>query len=274
MIALHRGFLETAGERIYWELADPAAGDGRTVVLTHGAGGNHASWWQQVPALCAAGYAVLIWDQRGFGRSTSATRSPGPRSAVADLAALLDGTATGGPRLPAGAVDLVGQSMGGWAVLGYAIEHPARVRSLVLADTIGGIFTASIRDAYESFLATAASRWREPTMLGRHAALGDGTDATLGFLYQQLSSFADPPMVEVGSALNATEASHDDLAHLELPVLFVAGAEDPIFPPAVIREAAALVPNARIVEIPGAGHSPYFETALAWNDAVLDFLRR
>ena len=61
--------VESGGESIYYEItgADDAA---ETVVLTHGAGGSHAAWFQQVPALADAGYRVVTWDSRGFGNST------------------------------------------------------------------------------------------------------------------------------------------------------------------------------------------------------------
>ncbi len=51
------------------------------------------------------------------------------------------------------------------------------------------------------------------------------------------------------------------------------GSSDPLFPPAAVREAAALLPDARVAEIPGCGHSPYFEDPAAWNEAVGAFLR-
>ncbi len=64
------------------------------------------------------------------------------------------------------------------------------------------------------------------------------------------------------------------LATVRVPVLFVVGSEDRIFPPAVIREAATALPRAEVVEIPHAGHSPYYEQPEEWNRVVLDFLRR
>src|SRR4051794_22918893 len=60
--------LDHGGDVLYYEVT--GAPDARTVVLTHGAGGTHASWFQQVPALAAAGYRVVTWDSRGFGNST------------------------------------------------------------------------------------------------------------------------------------------------------------------------------------------------------------
>ena len=64
----------------------------------------------------------------------------------------------------------------------------------------------------------------------------------------------------------------DALAALRVPTLFVVGSDDALFPPVVIREAAAQVPGARVVEIADAGHSPYFEQPEDWNRAVLGFL--
>ena len=121
------GFVESDGERIYHEVC----GEGEPVVLCHGAGGNHASWYQQVPAF-ASRYRVITWDQRGFGRSTNRADRSGPRAAVADLRGLLD-------HLAVDKAHLVGQSMGGWVILGFALAHPERVRSLVFASTTAGI---------------------------------------------------------------------------------------------------------------------------------------
>src|SRR5690349_1553135 len=126
---LTSGFVECDREQIYYE----AVGSGDALVLSHGLGGNHAIWYQQVPEF-AKHYCVVTWDQRGFGRSTNTANNSGPEAAARDLAAVLD-------HLKIDRAHLVGQSMGGWAVMGYALAHPERVRSLVLADTLGGIYT-------------------------------------------------------------------------------------------------------------------------------------
>ena len=65
-----------------------------------------------------------------------------------------------------------------------------------------------------------------------------------------------------------------ELAALQVPTLFIVGTDDDIFPPAWIADAAARVPGARVEQVDGAGHSPYFEQPDAWNSLVTDFWRR
>ena len=62
------------------------------------------------------------------------------------------------------------------------------------------------------------------------------------------------------------------MQRLRIPLLFVVGERDRLFPPALVHAVAKLLPGARVAEIPGSGHSPYFEDAAAWNAAVGEFL--
>jgi pimeloyl-ACP methyl ester carboxylesterase len=254
------GFAESDGERIYWE----SAGAGQpALVLCHGAGGNHAVWFQQT-ARFARQRRVVSWDQRGFGRSTARGGPTRPDLAQRDLAAVLDATGVAGP------FDLVGQSMGGWTALGFALAAPERVRRLVLADTPGGIMTPELVAALRSIRPAG-----EPAALGVHPALGAGLaarDPTLAHLYQMLGGFGEPEVAKIAPTLFGTIVPDGQLSVLEGRVLFVVGAEDALFPPAAIRASAAKVPGARVVEIADAGHSPYFEQPEAWNRAVADFL--
>jgi 2-succinyl-6-hydroxy-2,4-cyclohexadiene-1-carboxylate synthase len=256
------GFLERDGERIYYELS----GSGRDLVLCHGAGGNHAVWFQQVAWFAARGHRVATWDQRGFGRSTDRRKEGGPLVAAADLAALLD-------HLEMPHADLVGQSMGGWAALTLALAQPARVRRLVLADTLGGIGSAQSADRAQDRASVA--QLEEPPALGRHPALDPSLaerDPALAHLYQMLGGFGEPDLARVAPRLFALRHPEESLAGLRVPTLFVVGSRDRLFPPAVIRRAAARLAGARVVEIEGAGHSPYFEKAPEWNARVAEFL--
>lgn len=261
-----RGFVESEGEQLYFE----SWGAGETVVLTHGMGGNHVVWYQQVAGL-AADHQVVTWDQRGFGRSTNLTGAPGPESSVRDLAAILN-------HLEVEQAHLVGQSMGGWASLGFALAEPDRTRSLTLADTIGGIYTPRIRQSfldYAEVIATSPPPSELP--LGSHPAVGSqlaGEDLARSFLYSQIGGMGSPPPPdEITRLLLATDHTAR-LDSLRAPTLFVVGRNDPIFPPNIIHEAADLVAGSEVALIDATGHSPYFERPDEWNNVVADFVRR
>jgi pimeloyl-ACP methyl ester carboxylesterase len=258
------GFIDSAGEKIYYE----SIGAGDPVVLSHGLGGNHAIWFQQIPVL-AQKFRVITWDQRGFGRSTDTLKQSGPPAAVEDLRALLD-------HLSIPKARLVGQSMGGWAVLGFALKYPDRVKSLVLADTIGGIFTPEASKHYDAYIRDVATGTPPDEMpYTQHPALGEQLgqqNPAQALLYREIGAMAGPAPAGMGLKLRQTAYPMDNVHKLNAPVLFVVGGDDPIFPPAVIRSVAGEVKGARVVEIPGTGHSPYFEKPQPWNDAVLAFL--
>src|SRR5438105_12346743 len=122
-----RAYLDRADCRLYYEVT----GSGPAVVFAHGLGGNHLSWWQQVPHFCQR-YTCVAFAHRGFAPSSALPGGPDPAQYAGDLGALID-------HLALADVRLVAQSMGGWACLEYALAHPERVRALVLASTAGTI---------------------------------------------------------------------------------------------------------------------------------------
>lgn len=171
---------------------------------------------------------------------------------------------------------LVGQSMGGWAVLGFALQHPERVRTLTLADSISGIFTPRIEQAFDELIqALKTTPSPDQLPIGRHFALGEQLarqSLAQAFLFEQIGSIAEPPPVNMLTLLRRTAYSPEDLKKLAVPTLFLVGSNDGISPPATIREAAAVLPGSHVVEIPDTGHSPYFEAPSQWNQVVLRFL--
>jgi 3-oxoadipate enol-lactonase len=254
----------SGGETIYYEVT--GADDAPAVVLTHGAGGSHAAWFQQVPPLADAGYRVVTWDSRGFGRSTFATGVIGTEAAVDDLVAVLD--VIGSER-----VDLVGQSMGGWWATAFALAQPQRLRSLTLSNTVGGLWTDALAEHFANFVAGAAGA--DESRLGVHSALGPtfvARDPAHAFLYQQLNTFHAPPMAAVGRVLASARVEHAALDALGIPILVITGTDDALFPAPLVTESASRLANATVVEIRDAGHSPYFERPEEYNAALLRFL--
>ena len=255
------GFVDHDGESLYYEVA----GEGQVpLVLGHGAGGNHASWFQQVAAF-ATERQVVVWDHRGYGRSSDRADRSGPEVAPGDLLAVCD-------HLGIARADLVGQSMGGWTVVGAALARPSLARSLVLTDTPGGFSLPSLparRGAARRGLLASGDR------VGVHPAVDASFSVSrpaLAYLYQAIGRMgtADPDVIIPRMGLVTHDAS--EAARLTMPVLCIVGDRDPLVPPVVVHELAALLPRARVVEIAGCGHSPYFEDADAWNDAVRAFL--
>ena len=102
---MKRGFLDRPGCRLYYE----AAGSGPFLVFAHGLGGNHLSWWQQVPHFRDR-YTCVTFAHRGFSPSSAPPGGPDPDEFAGDLAALTD-------HLGAPDVGIVAQSMGGWTAL-------------------------------------------------------------------------------------------------------------------------------------------------------------
>ncbi|MCH8921208.1 MAG: alpha/beta hydrolase, partial [Chloroflexi bacterium] len=109
---------EINGVSLYYQ----EQGKGPAMVFAHGAGGNHLSWWQQVPVL-SPDYRCITFDHRGWGLSLDG-QDAGPAAFVEDLHALLD-------HLGIEQATLVAQSMGGLTCLGFTIAYPQRVRALV-----------------------------------------------------------------------------------------------------------------------------------------------
>src|SRR3712207_4985041 len=105
-------------------------GEGRPVVLVHGWPLSGRSWESQELALVGAGYRVITYDRRGFGRSSQPWHGYEYDTFTADLAALLD-------HLDLTDAILIGFSMGGGEVVRYLSSNGAgRVSKIVLASVV------------------------------------------------------------------------------------------------------------------------------------------
>ncbi len=253
--------VENAGATIYYE----ARGTGSAVVFAHGAGGNAASWWQQVPFFLERGCRVVTFDHRGFGRSACSEDAMDLGEFPADLLAILD--AEGIDRAA-----LVCQSMGGWTGLPTALRHPDRVRCLVLCGTPGGLWTPKVENGFGQ----VAERVRRVGLTGPGgAALADdfpGREPGRAFLYEQISSFNQGIPPSLMGKIPEARTQPDELGSYRVPTLVIAGSKDSLFPPEILKEVADTIPGAVLSEFDGAGHSTYFEQPDRFNAAVSEFL--
>ncbi len=244
--------------KLYYE----TYGAGEPLVFAHGAGGNAACWWQQIPYFSTR-YRVIVFDHRNFARSPCSKEEIGLEHFVPDLEAILDKES----------IDqtlLVGQSLGGWTGMGLALRCPDRVRALVMSHTPGGISNPAIAAVRDQ----AISRLPPLTEPFAHWALAPDfhrRNPALANLYNQISAFNTEFKVE-----DLVKAMWEPLdpalfANYKTPTLFITARQDQIFPPALIELVAAQVPGARVKVLADGGHSSYFEAADLFNAALTDF---
>jgi 3-oxoadipate enol-lactonase len=260
------GFVDRPGAQLYFE----TRGNGPALVFLHGLGGNHLSWWRQVPVF-AARHTAVTFAARGFAPSRAEILPPDPADFAGDLEALLD-------RLGIARCALVAQSMGGWAAVEFALANPARVSALVLAATSGTFDVRALDPArFDAWAASAEAERAAFRKDGIHPAAGRRlaqSDPALHHLYMSIDALAATGGLDKEALRAKLKRRRDpaDAARLACPVLLAMGEEDVVFPSFLAPALAKHMPDARYVEFPRAGHSAYFERAGEFNDAVAAFL--
>ena len=253
-------FMTTGGFRLYYE---DTGGDAPVVLFLHGAGGNHLSWWQQVPAF-ADEYRCVTADQRGFGQSPDTPDGPGPAALGADAIALLD-------HLGIARAAVVAQSMGGWAAVGAASRAPERLWAVVLANTVGNLSNPDIATLRQGLAASSPPR---PAVLW-HAALGETfrkDEPVRSFLYAQIAGLNAPLPADFRDQLGRLTTPVDRYAATRVPTLFLTSDEDGLIWPELSEAVHRHVPGSRLVRVEAAGHSTYFERPERFNREVGAFL--
>jgi len=250
--------VSTNNAEIYYEVH----GVGPTVTFAHGRGGNAASWWQQIPTFSKR-YRTIIFDHRIFGRSSCAPEDFNRSLFNKDLLAILDAE-----NIEKTAI--VCQSMGGWTGLRTAVLNPERVSCLVLSNTPGGINLPIVAEALENSRREFAERGVGAAAVADNFAERNPEAA---FLYRQIGSLNINLPDDITGSTSAG-ITPDEMEGYSVPTLLITSKHDQLFPPGLIREVASHIPGARLIELPTAGHSPYFETPDAFNETVLTFLAK
>jgi 3-oxoadipate enol-lactonase len=254
--------LRRDGAEIHYEVY----GQGPAVIFAHGLGGNHLSWWQQV-AHFAPTRTCAVFAHRGFPPSSPVPGKSAPDAYADDLSALID-------HLDLKEVALVAQSMGGWTCLEYALRNPARVRALVMASTSGALdFNLLKNKEVDEWSGQSPSALAELQARGIHPAGGERMareQPALAQLYGQISelapaSFRDEVRARIRELRKQPPAL---LARLPMPVLFITGDEDWVFPPAAGPALARLAPKGDAARVPATGHSVYFERPAQFNELI------
>jgi 3-oxoadipate enol-lactonase len=254
-------FMVKDGFRLYYE---DTGGPAPTLLFLHGAGGNHLSWWQQVPVF-AEEYRCVAMDQRGFGHSPDVPGGPGPAALATDALALLD-------HLGIARAALVAQSMGGWAAVGAAVRAPGRFWAVVLANTVGNLSNTEIVALRQKLAAASPPR---PPLLWQ-AALGETfrkAQPVRTFLYAQIAGLNAPLPSDFRDQLGRLTTPVERYAATRVPTLFLTSDEDGLIWPELSETVHEHVPGSRFERVGATGHSTYFERPDVFNREVGAFLK-
>lgn len=255
-------------------LAAQVAGNGDPVVFLHAVIGDRRMWSHQTAAV-AATHRAIAYDRRGHGE----TRAPAePHSPVADLLAVIDAVGHGKPAV------LVGCSQGGRIALDAALQHPDRIRGLVLVDnSVSGAPDVAYPAPIQALMDKADEARKSGDVDRIAASLArlwlDGVMGPEGRVGEPVRSlFLDMNRIilraqPVGQNLD-TATAYDRLGLIATPTLVLCGDLD--FPHIVerCRHVAAVMPHAKLKMVHDAGHVPSLDQPEAVTRHLQDFLQR
>jgi pimeloyl-ACP methyl ester carboxylesterase len=239
-----------------------SGGAGVPLVLLHSNSGTSAVWENQVGSFAAAGYRVITFDRRGWGKSVAnAATGPQPGSIAGDLDALAD-------YLKLDRFHLLGVAGGGFAALDYAGWRPERLRSLVIGASTGQVsdiadviarveipeirkqptFYLEVGPSYRAVNPEGTKRWNEIEVNARQPGA------------------ANQPL--------RTPNTFAKIDGIPTPTLIIAADADLLAPPGLMQIWAAHVKHHEWVVIPDAGHAVAWEQPDTFNEKVLAFVKR
>lgn len=269
--------------RVLSSVADPAP-PGIPLLLVHGGGTDSAAIsWYEAYSTFGPGRPVIAPDLPGFGGSTGVAPVGGP-DALADVVA---GVAD---RLGLRRVVVGGISMGGDVALQLALRRPDLVEALVLVAP-GGLtpllgnralqfsswLAAQLPDPVLVPLARIANRFAR-SALRRMVRNPEGLPAEVvdEFVREARRPRAGMGYARYNQATLGPRSMRNDLqpvvGRITVPALFLHGADDPMVDPGDSRRAAAAMPDARLVTLPGCGHWAQFEARERVAREVQEFL--
>jgi len=254
------------------ELYVETHGDGEPLLLIAGLACDHTMWSEVVPAF-AGHYRVIVFDNRGVGRSSSPDSPCSIRGMAGDTAALLDA-------LGVGQAHVAGYSMGGQIAQELALARPGQVRSLMLLSSC-----ARCDERNKAVIQT----WGElpgvvePRLMARVLLPWLYTNAFFtkpGAVEQLLTLLLDNPYPPTPQGIyNQSRAIGDfdttsRLRAIGCPTLVLVGREDALLPVAFSQQLAQGIPGAELVVLEKAGHGLLVEAPAGVAQAMLGFLSR
>ena len=255
-------------------------GSGKPIILIHGYPLSGASWEKQMPLLLNAGYRVITYDRRGFGKSSQPTEGYNYDSFAADLQQLIT-------QLKLQDVTLVGFSMGGGEIARYFGKYGSKGVSKAVFISSVPPFLLKTADNPEGVDASVFEGIKKAVAADRYAFFTDffknfyNTDLFLGKRVSDDVVHASWNLA-AGSSATASlacvptwlEDFREDLKRVDVPTLVIHGDDDRIVPSSAAgQRTAKLVKGAKLVVIKGGPHCIPWTHADEVNAALLEFLK-
>jgi len=259
--------IEINGININYEVT----GKGEPVVFIHGHPFDHTMWYPQVEAL-SDHYKVITPDLRGYGASTlPENKSSTFEDYATDVLQLLD-------HLGINNFHICGLSMGGQVIMEVFRQAPAKVTSMIFADTFAGLDTPEVKqgrydaanrlekegmDAYAEEVIYKMMRPEHITSMPEKAS----------FVVKMMKA-SSPKGAAIALRARAERIDYlkEVLPLIKVPSLAIVGRQDKFTPVAKAEELKANLANCKLVIIEDAGHMPNLEQPYEFNKAILDFL--
>ncbi len=244
-------------------------GNGPPLLLVPGLGGVGAYWHPQIERY-SQHYRVITYDHRGCGKSTRSETAYSVDQMSRDLLQLMD-------HLELDSAHLVGHSTGGAIGQTIAIDHPDRLRSLVLyaSWTRTDPFMRRVMETRKCLLESAgveAYIRATPAFLYPNWWLNRETDKLAALDAATLASF---PSVTIAASRCQAVIDFDrvdSLGRIRAPTLVVCAKDDFLTPLYFSEELARRIPHARLTVLDGGAHAASQACPEPFDEAVLDFL--
>jgi pimeloyl-ACP methyl ester carboxylesterase len=255
-------YLSLPSERLFYaQFQGGLNRQARTLVLVHGAGGNHTHWPAELRRL--PGVNVYALDLPGHGRSSGKGRLN--LEEYTDIVAAFVGALGLSP------ICLVGHSMGGAIVQLLAVRQPAWLECLVV---VGCGPQLPVDAAVLTGLHPGAGPAAHAVALDRicQLAYGPGASSPLVRLGRRVLAGTAPEVLYADYAACSAFDISGRLDRLRVPVLIIVGSADQLTPPQAAARLRERVPAARLVQIEGAGHMVVLEKPMETAQAIVRFL--
>ena len=242
------------------------SGAGWPLVLLH-AFPVHAEMWRPQLESVSGNWRFIAPDFRGFGRTARGSHPMTIDGFAADVGALMDA-------LEIQEAAIAGLSMGGYVAFAMFRQEPARVASLVLADTKAAADSPEARAGRVRLREVVAEQGARgvadqmlPKLLSKDAASGSVARV------RAMIESSEPASIDAAiMALMARPDSIPDLPRISRATLILVGEHDSVTPLADAQVMQQGIPRARLAVIPGAGHLSNVEQPEAFSKALADFL--